>query len=108
LADNLTDRSTNIAGISNARELIKWANEAEQGDISEVFDFESKFVVALLSKVEMKVCKIRDVRTALETVVRAEKKGQMLLDQLSNATNLDQSASEYGVSVKTANNVIFF
>ena len=50
---------------------------------------------------------LEDVRTALETVVRAEKKGQMLLDQLSNATNLDQSASEYGVSVKTANNVIF-
>jgi peptidyl-prolyl cis-trans isomerase D len=108
LADNLTDRSTNIAGISNARELIKWANEAEQGDISEVFDFESKFVVALLSKVRNEGMQdLEDVRTALETVVRAEKKGQMLLDQLSNATNLDQSASEYGVSVKTANNVIF-
>lgn len=108
LADNLTVRSTNIAGISNARELIKWTNEAEQGDVSEIFDFESKFVVALLSKVRKEGMQdLEDVRTELETAVIAEKKGQMLLDQFSNVTDLDQSASEYGVSVKTANNLIF-
>ena len=108
IADNLTASSTNIAGLDNPRALIKWANEANEGDVSEIFEFNSKFVIALLSKVRNEGMQdLEDVRTELETVVRTEKKGKMLLDQLSDATDLNQSATEYGVSVKTANGLVF-
>ena len=108
IADNLTVTSTNIAGLDNPRSLIKWANEASEGDVSEIFEFNSKFVIALLTKVrEEGMQDLEDVRTELETVVRTQKKGEMLLDQLSNATDLSQSATEYGVSVKTAKGIVF-
>lgn len=108
IADNLTASSTNIAGLDNPRKLIKWANEANEGDVSEIFEFNSKFVIALLSKVRNEGMQdLEDVRAELENVVRTEKKGKMLLDQLSDATDLNQSATEYGVSVKTANGLVF-
>jgi peptidyl-prolyl cis-trans isomerase D len=108
IADNLTVTSTNIAGLENPRSLIKWVNEASQGDVSEIFEFGNKFVVALLTKVREKGLQdLEDVRAELESLVRTKKKGEMLLDQLSSATDLDQSASEYGVSVKTASGLTF-
>ena len=82
IADNLTSSSTNIAGLDSPRSLIKWANEASEGEVSEIFEFNSKFVIALLSKVRKEGMQdLEDVRTELETAVRTEKKGKMLLDQ---------------------------
>ena len=108
IADNLTSSSTNIAGLDSPRSLIKWANEASEGEVSEIFEFNSKFVIALLSKVRKEGMQdLEDVRTELETAVRTEKKGKMLLDQFSDATDLNQSATEYGVSVKTATGLVF-
>lgn len=108
IADNLTTSSTSIAGLDNPRPLIKWANESNEGDVSEIFEFNNKFVVALLSKIRNKgLQELEDVRSELDVIVRNEKKGQMLLDQLSDVTDLDQSALEYGVAVKNASGLTF-
>ena len=61
-----------------------------------------------LSKIRNKgLQELEDVRSELDVIVRSEKKGQMLLDQLSDVTDLDQSASEYGVAVKNASGLTF-
>ena len=39
-----------IIGIPNSRELVKWLNKSDVGNISEVFQFDNMYVVAFLTK----------------------------------------------------------
>ena len=108
IADNLTSNSTVIAGLQNSRPLIKWANEASLGTVSQVFEFDNKFVVATLVKIRKEGLQdVDEVRAQVETIVRNQKIGEMLLDQLFEASNLQTISTEYGVDVNTVNDISF-
>lgn len=75
-----------ISGLEQPRELIKWAFEAEKGNVSEVFEFGNRFVVATLANVkESGVQALADVKTQVEAAVIAEKKGEYLLEKFNSA-----------------------
>jgi peptidyl-prolyl cis-trans isomerase D len=108
IADDLTENSTVIAGLQNSRSLIKWANEADLGDVSQVFEFDSRFVVASLVKIkEEGLQDLEDVRAEVETLVRDQKRGEMLINQLENYSDLQTISQEYGVEVKSVDGLLF-
>jgi peptidyl-prolyl cis-trans isomerase D len=99
-AENILPNATFIRGLDgNARLVIRWAfNDAEVGDVSEAFELESGYVIALLTKmVEKGTASLEDVRDEIEAKVKAQEKGKIIANKLKGMSGtLDEIAEAYG------------
>jgi peptidyl-prolyl cis-trans isomerase D len=111
--ENLVKRSdvklsadkANVAGIPNSREMVKWLNKANLNELSNVFEFENSYVVALLTNInEEGFRSIEDSENRIIASVRKEKKSEIIIDRLNQFTNLDEMGNEFSLSpVKNQN-----
>lgn len=79
-----------ISGLNNPRQIVLWAfkDEREVGDVSEVFDLDGQFVVAvLITKAEEGYPPLDDVRTRLNSIVFNDLKSEIILDQMAAQNN---------------------
>lgn len=100
----------NISGLGNSRELIRWMNESKAGDISDVFEFDNNYVVAILNKVnEEGAVPLEDVRTEIESKVRKNLKAKMIIDEINalNYNSLSELAAGMNSQVKQASKATF-
>jgi len=108
IADELQESTTSIAGLENPRELVRWAYKSEVGDVSDVFEFGNKIVVATLTSIKKDGLKdLEDVRSEVETLVRNQKKSEKLMEELSGYSSLDEISSNYGSTIITAEGLNF-
>ena len=80
----LRKSSSNITGLSNPRQIVRWAfdDNTKVGDISTVFDLDDMYVVALLTKeVEEGYLPSEDIAERYNYIIKKEKKGNMLAEQ---------------------------
>ncbi len=92
-----------LGGLQDARQLIKWAFEAKQGDVSEAFNIQDQFVVAVLKKIQPEG--LPDAATArpmAELTVRNLKKAEEITKKLSAASTLETAAAAYKEQIGTA------
>ncbi len=92
-----------VGALQDARQLVKWAFEAKQGDVSDAFNMNDQFVVGILDKIQPDG--LPDAKTArpmVELTVRNLKKGNEIIGKLSAATTLDAAAAIYKVQVGSA------
>ena len=81
---NLRTNTNYITGISNARQIVRWAfdQETKVGDMSTIFDLDNMYVVAVLTKaVKEGYTPAEDIAERYEFVIKKEKKGAMLAEQ---------------------------
>lgn len=92
-----------LGALQDARQLIKWAFEAKQGDVSEAFNIEDQFIVAVVDKIQPEG--LPDAKTArpmVELTVRNLKKAEGITKKLSASSTLEAAASSYSVPVGSA------
>ena len=92
-----------LGALIDARQLIKWAFEAKQGDVSEAFNIQDQFIVAVVDKIQPEG--LPDAKTArpmVELTVRNIKKAENITKKLSTAATLEAAAASYSVSVGSA------
>lgn len=80
----LRTNSNYITGISNPRQIVRWAfdENTKVGDISSIFDLDDMYVVAVLTKeVPEGLVPAEDIAERYEFVIKKEKKGAMLAEQ---------------------------
>ena len=108
IADELQESTISIPGLDNPRELVRWAYKSEVGDVSDVFEFGNKIVVATLTSIKKEGLKdVEDVRAEVETLVRNQKKSERLMEELSGYSSLDEISSNYGSTINTAEGLNF-
>ncbi|WP_370527243.1 SurA N-terminal domain-containing protein [Pedobacter sp. SYSU D00535] len=113
VAENVTASQSMVAGLDNPRELIRWAFQADQGDVSDrVFELENRYVVAKLTDVREKgILPLAKVKKDIEPMVRNLVKGRMLSERLSKAasgaSNIQQVAQKVGKQAQPAQNIVF-
>jgi parvulin-like peptidyl-prolyl isomerase len=81
---NLRTNTNYITGISNPRQIVRWAfdKETKVGDMSSIFDLDNMYVVAVLTKtVKEGYTPAEDIAERYEFVIKKEKKGAMLAEQ---------------------------
>jgi len=101
----ITDHSVGTLG--SAREVVRWAFEAKKGDISNVFNLDNKYAVAMLKKVVPKgLPDVEDVKEDIKALVTNQKKYEKLAESVKGMS-VEQIAQKYGVEVKKASNVSF-
>lgn len=89
-----------IAGLNYPRQLILWAfNEnTQEGSVSDVFDLDDQFIVAVVTnKAEKGFPPVDEIKTRLNTYVYNELRGKIILDEMSAQNNdMDQLSEEEG------------
>ncbi len=96
-----------IQGIGPAREIIRWMYEAKLGEISPVFTLDNRFVVAKLASIQEKglMAITATNRPQLEAMVKADKKGEYLMNKYKSATSLESIAQGAGQQVQHADSI---
>lgn len=88
-----------INGINEARSIVFWAfNEASVGDVSQVFEINDQYVIAVLtSEQEEGVADLASVQIEINKKVRDQKKAELAIEKLKALSgSLDEIAAAYG------------
>lgn len=110
IADNVKEADKSIAGLENARELVRWMYTGEEGVVSKAFDFDNKYVVAYLKEVNEKGNKpFEKVKEEIGQYVIKEKKAQKFIEEMNTAgvSDLGSLASKLNLPVDSADNISF-
>ncbi len=109
---NLEQDDSNINNLTGTgiRDVIKWAfkEEVALGQVSEVFELEDQYIVALLSeRQEAGIAPLEKVKQEVTAEVVKELKAKMIADKIKGKA-IEQISSVYEVAViETAENVNF-
>ena len=104
----LRDLDRTVNGMENSRELVRWAYNAEKGDVSKVFELGSKYVVAILVSIKEKgTLPLDEVKEQVEIEAKKVKKAEQMMAKLEagmkGCTMLDQVADKTKLVVEPAN-----
>ncbi len=98
---NIQRGSRNIPGLVNSVEVVRWANEAKVGDVSELFKLDGSYVVASLAAVNDEEHKsLESVSAQIKTTLLREKKAAMLRKKMQGAT-LEEIAAAADAKVES-------
>jgi peptidyl-prolyl cis-trans isomerase D len=97
-AKNIKKNDKYINNLSNVRDIIRWAYEAKVGNVSNVFEMDNQYVVAILTGKRSKgLARPDDVRDEVSVKVRNEMKAEKILEKLNASKgDIDQMAKDYG------------
>lgn len=89
-----------LGSINEARNMIFWLyNKAEEGQVSEVFEIEDKYVIVVTTNTQEKgTAKLDEVRNEITKKVRDQKKADQIVAKLESLTgsSLEELQGEYG------------
>ncbi len=102
----LGENSDKVNDLKNSRPIVRWAFEAEQGQLSDVFECGDQFIVAALTEVnEGEYRTIDEVRAELTMQAKADKKAEYITNQLKNVTTLEEAAELFDAEIQTAEDI---
>lgn len=98
-----------IYGVGNSRELVRWINKADLGDISDQpFNIDNKFVVPVVTAILPKgLMDAKKARPTVEFRVRNEKKAELIINKVKNLTDLQSIAEATDQLVLRADSISF-
>ncbi|HOZ29292.1 MAG TPA: peptidylprolyl isomerase [Bacteroidales bacterium] len=114
IANKLSDLDNKISGIENARNIVIWLYDenTKKGDVSTVFNFPDKYIVAKVSAIREKgVLPLEDVKVLIEPTILNNKKADMIMadfnKELNAKSDLNKIAEKYELNVDTLTNISF-
>jgi peptidyl-prolyl cis-trans isomerase D len=105
--------SGSVPGIDNAREIVRWAFNAQPGDFSDkVYIVGDQYIIAHLVRIKPKgILPLDAVKKQIEPLVKNKVKGKLLSDKLQSALNgsssIEQVAQKSGSKVVPIQNMVF-
>ncbi|MCK9618116.1 MAG: SurA N-terminal domain-containing protein [Lentimicrobiaceae bacterium] len=107
-AQYLRQMDYTIPGIKYAREIIRWAyhEDTKKGSISQVFDVEGSYVVAVLKEIREKgIASLEQIKQQIEPLVKRDKKAETLTLQINSAMasvkDINQLAAKFNAKTDT-------
>jgi peptidyl-prolyl cis-trans isomerase D len=96
--NGLSPNARNINNLTGAREVVRWAfTDASVGDVSEIFELDDAYVVALLTgETEEGYAELEDVQDQVMTLVRNEKKAQYIAEKIKGMATLEEMKNVFG------------
>jgi peptidyl-prolyl cis-trans isomerase D len=89
-----------IGGLQDARQIVKWAFDANEGEVSEPFSMKDEFVVAVVDrKVKEGIPDVKTARPMVESTIRNIKKAEEIKKKLNNPSTLEAAAKAYNLQV---------
>ena len=103
---NLQKNTEKVADLKSSRPIVRWAFEAKEGQISDVFECGDRFVVAVVTEAnDGEYRSIESVRPELTVEATNNKKAEYLKKQLKGVTSLEEAAEITGRPIERAENL---
>ncbi len=97
------ENDSQLGALSDAREVVRWAFEAKEGDVSTPYRMADQIVVATVEDINKKgLPSAKAARPMVETIVRNQKKAAEIVRKLGNTPTLESAAAAYGKTVEIA------
>lgn len=112
-AYNLAQNARSIAAYPNAREIVRWAYDANKGDASQIISLDNKyfFVVALTGVREAGIPKLEQVESQIASLLRREKSNEKALmqvkERVSGINDIELVAEKLGTTVSKQSGISF-
>ena len=113
-ANELKENDANVAGLSSARQVVRWVYDHNVGDVNEQpFEINTgtnsnKLVVAIVTAINKPgLPSAQTLRPLVESYVKNEKKAKQILDAKFKGSSLEAYASSAGVTVQKADSLSF-
>jgi peptidyl-prolyl cis-trans isomerase D len=109
--DRILEGATSFNNLQNARDIVRWAfnDDTKVGDISDVFQNDNQYIVALLTgSTDKDNVKVDDFREELTAKVKGDLKAEKITEKLAGISGtLEQIAQKYGAGalVETASDL---
>ncbi|HOW29983.1 MAG TPA: SurA N-terminal domain-containing protein [Bacteroidales bacterium] len=107
-AERLDAMGNQIPGVTNAREIVRWAfnEETKKGAVSNVFDTDGSYVVATLKNtIDKGFVPLEVLKDPIKPLVLREKKAQTIIEklnkQLAGSKDITKVSGLYPVTVDT-------
>ncbi len=108
VASDIKQNDNNVPAIGEDRQLVKWAFSNEPGTVSEPFQEEDNYVVAIVTGVSKAgLMNATAARLTAEPVIKNQKKAQQIIDTKIKGTTLEAIASAAGATVQVADSISF-
>jgi peptidyl-prolyl cis-trans isomerase D len=93
-----------VGNLQNARDLVRWAFEAKEGQVSpEAFSIDNQYVVGVVEKVQEEgTADAKTARPQVEQEIRNRKKAAEIMKKLPAGTTVEAAAAAYGKTVQMA------
>jgi len=98
--NEIKENDFQLGRFQDARQIIKWAFDAKEGEVSEPFSIKDVFIVGVVDKVIKEG--LPDVQTArpiVESTIRNLKKSEIIIKKLNNPSTLEAAAVVYNQKV---------
>ena len=97
---NVEQGSRNVPGLVNSLEVVRWANDAKVGDVSDLIKFDDGYVVAVVTAIDDSEYKSLDkVSSQIKNILLRQKKAVLLKEKMQGAT-LEEIAANAGSKVE--------
>ena len=97
---NVEQGSRNVPGLPNSLEVVRWANDAKVGDVSDLIKLEDGYVVAVVTAIDESEYKPLDkVSSQIKNTLLRQKKAALLKEKMQGAT-LEEIAANAGSKVE--------
>ncbi len=104
-ANNISKNASRVGALADARSIVLWLyNDASEGKISDVKEFDDKYVIAVMTGKQVRgTAKLSQVKNEIENKVRNEKKAAFIKDKIANlsASDFEGMKTEYGTEART-------
>jgi peptidyl-prolyl cis-trans isomerase D len=101
-----------LPGLEAPKDLVRWIYKAKKGDISPVFEFKDRFVVAHLVGIKEKgIAPLEDVKDDVTAKAIRDKKAETFIKEFEAkagaSKSIDDIASKMGLAAEKADNLTF-
>ena len=103
---NLNKNTENIGDLKASRPIVRWAFEAKEGQVSDVFECGNRFIVATLVEAnDGEYRSLESVRAELMAEAMNNAKAEYIKKQLKGIASLEEAAEILGRPIQAAENV---
>lgn len=107
-AYNLSATTDKVASLKASRPIVRWAFEAKEGQISDVFECGEEFIVALLTDVkDGDYAAISEVQGELRAEVLNQMKAAQIMSAVGTPATIAEAAEKMNTTAQTAEAVSF-
>jgi peptidyl-prolyl cis-trans isomerase D len=108
-AADVKQNDYSILGLGENRPFVRWIYDSKTGDVSEPFEINDKYIVAVITGASEKgTMSVAKARPAAEMMILNEKKAQIIINtKFKGGATIDAVAQGAGTSVMRADSVSF-
>ncbi|MCX7727969.1 MAG: SurA N-terminal domain-containing protein [Bacteroidia bacterium] len=110
ILENIHEGDNYLPGLENSKEFTRWVYKAKKGEVSPVFEFKNKFIVAKLTHIKDKgILPLDEVKEEVITKVIRDKKADKMIQEFKSAYTNDITtlANKLSISTQKQENLTF-